>query len=426
MTRGALDRDLSRRLAEAQVANRWPAVSAAASIAGDQRWTGTVATTTDTQFRIGSITKSMTAAVVLLLVDEGSLDLDDRLETYLSDTSLGRATIRQLLAHTGGLPREAATPMWRTFQGPDRTELLDSLKESAPLAAPGARWHYSNLGYALLGEVVARVTDSDCRAVIDQRILQPLGLARTSWIASPPAAAGLRADPYADVVHVEPEMEQGAIGVGGQLWSTGTDLLVWADALLGRRPEVLPLHLVDTMHTVQAIVDGDQWEQSWGVGLLLRRVRGRVVAGHTGAMPGFSSALFVHRDTGVAGVVLVNATRASGTEDLVHDIVDGVLLETPAAEVASWTPTPVPEHLTGVLGRWWSEGDELLITWTGHHLRAALTRDPRSGSLFTEVGPDVYRVTEGRWFGEELRVLRDGREVASLEWATYPFTREPR
>ena len=257
-----------------------------------------LATTADVQYRIGSITKTFTAAAVLLLASDGVLDLDDRAEIYLPGAPVGKPTIRQLLAHCGGVQREAETPMWATMRGPDEAGLIESLAHAQMIDRPGVRWAYSNLGYALLGQIVHSVTTETIQQVVEQRLFQPLHLTRTSWQAQAPAATGYRSDPYQDLFHEEPNMDQGAIGVGGQLWSTIGDLLTWGNALIGGTPEVLPNAVVTAMHTLQVLVDTSHWRKGWGLGLILDRRADRIFAGHTGAMPGFLSALVTDRTTG--------------------------------------------------------------------------------------------------------------------------------
>lgn len=385
-----------------------------------------------TQYRLGSITKTFTAAVVLLLAERGRLDLDQTVGTHLPNTPLGRATLRQLLAHCGGVQREAPLPMWATLRGPDEAELLASLSRAEMVARPGERWHYSNLGYALLGQVVADVSGTSCTDFIDEQLIKPLGLRHTTWGPSPTAATGYRLDPYQDVAHAEPVMDQGAAGVGGQLWTTAEDVLVWADALTGGASDVLPETVTTAMHTLHVMTDCDQWTQGWGLGLILTRTGRGITSGHTGAMPGFLAALAIQGATRSAVIALTNVTRGIGIASLAADVLEHVLhydpvIPDPGNDRIS-SQTVAPPHLDGVLGRWWSEAEETVFTWHGGALRALLATEPvASESIFVVEGADRYRASSGRFQGEQLLVKRDGAgEVVELEWATYPFTRTPR
>jgi CubicO group peptidase (beta-lactamase class C family) len=385
-----------------------------------------------TAYRVGSITKTFTAAVVLLVAERGALELDAPVGSYLDGTGFGRVPVRALLAHCGGLPREVPLDMWESMRGPDTKALRAAFGDVQAVDRPWARWHYSNLGYAVLGQVLEEVAGASCPELIDGELLGPLGLTGTVWSRPPKAAVGYRLDPYADRVHVEPVMDQGAIGVGGQLWSTAADLLRWGDALAGGAPDVLPEPVVESMNTVQVMVDRQAWTSAWGLGLILERRDGRVLAGHTGAMPGFLSALWVDRGSRSVAVALTNTTRGVAIADVAAEALDLVLAATPEPVGEPWRPAPpCPPELEGVLGRWWSEADETVFSWRADGLHAHLASAPTTSETRfapeAEPGGEVFRAVAGRMAGERLRIRRDGRgEVVGLEWATYPFTRSPR
>jgi CubicO group peptidase (beta-lactamase class C family) len=380
------------------------------------------------QYRLGSVTKTFTAAVVLLLAERQVLDLDEPVDRYLPGTGIGRSRVRQLLAHTGGVPREAPLPMWSTMRGPDRDGLIEALARAGPLARPGERWHYSNLGYAILGQVVRRVTGSTCEDLITGELLAPLGLASTTWKPLLDRAVGYRQDPYLDgVLHQEPEMEQGEIGVAGQLWSTAEDLLGWGHALAGGVPEVLPPEVTTAMHTPQVMVDPDRWDQGWGLGLILDRRSERIVSGHTGAMPGFGAAISIDRAAGVVVLAFANVTRGIALNELCLQIIDETAGRLPGEPVEQRTPTlyQPAAGLAGVLGRWWSESEETVFSWRDGALRAHLAgRAVTTATTFGHEGADCYRALTGRLRGEWLLVKRDENgDVSQLEWATYPYHR---
>ncbi|MGI9004208.1 MAG: serine hydrolase domain-containing protein [Pseudonocardia sp.] len=144
---------------------------------------GGVAAGPTVPYRIGSITKTFTAALVLSLVEDGVLGLDDRVEEHLPGTPVGVVTLRALLSHSGGMQREAPVDMWESMQGPDGLGLRRALGRAELVDRPGARWHYSNLGYAVLGQVVERATGAACTALVDERLIGPLGLSATVWAA---------------------------------------------------------------------------------------------------------------------------------------------------------------------------------------------------------------------------------------------------
>lgn len=382
-----------------------------------------------TQYRIGSITKTFTAAIVLLLAERGLLDLDEQVEVYLPGTSVGQPRLRHLLAHCGGVQREAPLPMWSTMQGPDREELRQALTRAEMIDRQGARWHYSNLGYAVLGQIVEQVAGIACEDLIDRELIKPLGLTATTWQPTEMAATGYRMDPYQDIVHPEPRMQQGTIGVGGQLWSTIADLLVWGHALTGGAPEVLSDAVIAAMHTPLVMVDRDAWTQGWGLGLILDRRPTRIVSGHTGAMPGFVAALSLDRASQTVVAALSNVTRGVRVGALAIGILEEIADDlAPVSPAEAVNRGPCPEHVMGVLGRWWCEAEETVFTWHDGTLQAYLSDSPStSRTVFSRQGHDSYRASSGRQQGERLYVIRDDHgQVSQLEWATYPYTRTPR
>jgi CubicO group peptidase (beta-lactamase class C family) len=387
-----------------------------------------------TQYRIGSITKTFTAAAVLLLAERGELDLDEPVDSYLPGTSLGRVRLRQLLCHSGGVEREVPLPMWRTMVGPDVDELLEGLTRSGTVARPGARWHYSNLGYALLGQVLHRVTGRPGEELISTELLAPLGLTSTTWQPEPDHAEGYRLDPYrSGVLHAEPVMDQRAIGLAGQLWSTADDLLTWGYALLGGVPDGLAPEIGAAMRVLQAMADPDDWTQGHGLGLMLCRRADRILSGHTGGMPGYQAALWMDPKSRLVVCAFANVSRGIELSQSCAELIEQVAGRLPADPAPVWTPVlgssgpGESDGLDGILGRWWSEGEETVFGWRDGTLRAHLADRPESSQTsFQRVGRHRYLASQGRLCGEWLHIIRgsDGA-VRELEWATYRYLRRP-
>ncbi|MFD0788576.1 serine hydrolase domain-containing protein, partial [Micromonospora azadirachtae] len=133
----------------------------------------------DLQYRIGSISKTMTAVTVMQERDAGRLNLDDPLEEHLPDTGVGGLTLRQLLGHASGLQREPVGEWWERAEGTDLATLLTGVNADK-IAYPAHRaYHYSNLAYGLLGGVLERTTGTPWAELVHRRILDPLGLRRT-------------------------------------------------------------------------------------------------------------------------------------------------------------------------------------------------------------------------------------------------------
>jgi CubicO group peptidase (beta-lactamase class C family) len=434
----SLAAELRAILAGAQSEKRAPSIAAAVLRDGEVVWADAVGladaeggeqATPEHQYRIGSITKTFTAVAIMQLRDEGKLELEDRLDAHLPVPAHGGLTIRRMLSHASGLQREIPGDVWETMKFPSSTdELLATLEEAEQVLAPGERWHYSNLAFILLGEVIAKLSGTAYEDYVEQRILEPLGLTRTGFSPSGPTAIGYSVAPYEDVVRREPMMVErtGGIAAAGQLWSTVGDLCKWA-AFLADPGDLLSKDALETMTSVQAMADSVRWQLAWGVGLMLVRSGERIYAGHDGGMPGYLANVLVSREDKLGAAVLTNGDTLSPSE-LAVALMDK-LRERHPPEPQAWKPDAgAPKELAGVLGRWWSEGAEFVFRWRGEVLEARWAEAPEWApwSRFEPLGDDRFRTVYGRERGELLRVVRDDDGTPTkLYWATYPFTRDP-
>jgi CubicO group peptidase (beta-lactamase class C family) len=428
MTREATRDRLVREL---QRDHRVPAVSAAVYRADRPPWlltAGAPAVTTDTAFRIGSITKTFTAVLVMQARDAGLLDLDDRVGAHLDASAHGDATIRTLLSHTAGLQREPYGDLWDTLDMPSADELLAGLARAEAVLPPARRWHYSNLGYAVLGHLAAARFGGTWEEVLTERVLTPLGLTRTTVMPHTPVAQGYLVDAYSDVARPEPHTDFRGVGPAAQLWSTAADLARWAQFLVAPDPAVLDPATAEEMRTPVTVTDPEEWHTGWGLGLILTPRGGRVVhVGHSGAMPGFLAGAYARKDGAIGAAVLGSSGTASEVTVLPHALIEASLAEDPP-DVVPWTPgSPPPPELASVLGRWWSEGFEFVFRWVDGRLEARAAEAPpnRPPAVFAVESGDVLRTVSGREAGEQLRLTRgeDGR-VVRMHWATYRVTRD--
>ena len=426
-----------RRLAlEAQKEGRLPSLAAAVFRAGEVVWSDAVGladveeqtkATPDTQYAVASITKTFTAASVFQQRDEGKLELDEPLSRYLPEAAHGSPTLRRMLAHASGLQREPPGEVWETLEFPAEEELLARLGEAEQVLGGGAAWHYSNLAYALLGHVVARVSGTPFRDYVAERLLRPLGLTRTTWGPEAPVAKPYFVEPYSDAVRREPELELGGKGGESGLYGTVGDLARWGSFLVDPDEAVLGPQSVAEMHELQIMAEPD-WTLGWGLGIELWRRGERIFGGHTGGFPGFLSIFIYSRRYGIGAVALTNSGLWPKLSETGLELAEAALEEfTP--ELEPWVPEePPPEKIVTLLGRWWSEGSETVFSWRHGKLEARLATAPpeREPSVFEQEGDDRFRTVSGGERGEVLRVVRDGSgAVVKLYWATYPFTREP-
>src|SRR2546421_2510295 len=319
----------------------------------------------DVQYRIGSISKTLTAALILQLRDEDRLSLDDLLYRHLPGTPVGNVTIRQLLGHVSGLQREPVGEWWeRTAVGPVDA-LLAELTPDAAALEPNRTYHYSNVAYGLLGAIAERIAGEPWSVQVDKRLLAPLGMTRTTYHPTEPFARGYVVHPWHRTLREEPRHDAGAMAPAGQLWSTAADLAKWAAFLADPVPSVLAPDSVARMCAPVTIADPDAWTAGHGLGLQLWRRGERVYVGHTGSMPGYLAVLAVHRPSRTGVVAYANAYTLHGGNlgDVGRDILTEILdcePERPEPWRPGATPPPDAEALTG---RWWWMGREYQASW---------------------------------------------------------------
>ncbi|MGW3095813.1 serine hydrolase domain-containing protein [Streptomyces sp. NPDC001102] len=428
-------RALLHRIAVAQAEGRAPSLVATVVRGGRAVWHG-ARTSVDghgpdenVQYRIGSITKTFTAVLVLRLRDEGLLDLGDPLEKHLPGTGAGEATIADLLAHTGGLAAESPAPWWERTPGSLRPELADVLGEG-PLPHPvGRRFHYSNPGYTLLGALVEKLRGASWDQVLRSEVLEPLGLDRTSFHPRAPHAGGWAVHPWADVLLPEPSEDLGRMAAAGQLWSTTGDLAKFAVFLVAGDDRVLSADSVREMRTPAApaeaadVMDGT----SYGLGMQILRRHGRLLVGHSGSLPGFLANLSISVEDDVAAVVLANCTSGPLLSTVGADLVR-IVAEAEPRIPEPWRPSRgVDADVLELAGQWYwgTYGFALRLTADG-----LASLEPLSGagrcSRFRPNGDGTWTGLEGYYAGELLKAVRrpDGT-VSHLDLGSFVFTRQP-
>lgn len=465
---------LIRVVAGLREGRRVPAVSAAAGRGGEVVWTGVASApragdpTPEHAFRIGSITKPMVAVAVLRLVEEGKVALHDPIGTHLPDAPAADATIAELLSHTSGLPAEPAGVWWERAGGSTWAQIVAS--GLPQLVAPGTRYHYSNVGFAVLGRLVEVVRGRAWDAVLRDELWTPLGMTATGRVPTGPYVPGYAVHPHADLVHDEPVADYLAMGPAGELWSTPSDLVrfgMWLachDTFGEAGDAVLPAVARRLMTAPRMVVDepGAAWTGAFGLGVQVRKdlidVPGLVsghasglgtvpvrTVGHSGSVPGFTADLRVDVETGDAVAVIGSSTGGFGDGT-------GLLAALRGARPAGGLPGVVrgpeggsagPSAGLRTEGGAGTGGDaaggvpELTGTWywgpVPFTLRAAdgrLALAGEPGVRGTEFAPGGtpgtwVGVTAGYWQGETLRpVERDGRLVA-LDVGTFCLTRSP-
>jgi CubicO group peptidase (beta-lactamase class C family) len=426
-------RALLHRLATAQVEGRAPSVVAAVVRDGRTVWQdgwGDVdgeRPDGDVQYRIGSITKTFVAIEVLRLRDEGVLALTDPIGRHLPGAPAGDATIGDLLAHTSGLHSEPPGPWFERTPGSLRPELGDLLADPPRAHPVGERFHYSNPGYALLGALVEQLRGRTWDEVLRAEVLEPLGLTRTTPQPVAPHAPGWAVHPWADVVLPEPLTDLGRMGPAGQAWSTTTDLARLAVFLLDGDSGVLGPESLARMRTPSAAPEAGDWDSAYGMGLQIVRRDGRLLAGHTGSVPGFVATVWTSATDGLGAVVLANVTSGFPVARLAADLLHTVAEREPRIP-APWRPlTSIDPDLLALSGPWyWGAAPFALRPLADGALELRPLAGAARGGRLVPVGDREWRATSGYFDGERLRIVRDASgAVTHLDLGTFVFTRRP-
>jgi CubicO group peptidase (beta-lactamase class C family) len=431
-----LVRDLERQVRQAQSQWHCPALSAGLVRDGALVWSCHVgsarlapdaAPTDDTQYMIGSITKTFTAVLIMALRDAGRLSLEDRLEKYLPTTRHGAITIRQMLAHASGLQREPVGRIWENLDAPDQERLLRELEDAEQVLPVHFAFHYSNLAFALLGQIVERIEARPWSEVVTERILAPLEMKNTTLAPDNAGRAlGYQIHPHTGVATMEPQFDLKATAPLGGLWSTVADLGRYASFVADPIDEILASATVDEMCRPLIMTDVEGWARAYGLGYDLQRIGERVLAGHGGAMPGFLSGMRVRRQDRVGAVVFANTTAGAQPVALAGQLVTAVLDAEPAL-ASVWMPSQSQPDFDGILGSWWTEGEEIVFEVRDNVLWSRIPGGlAMAETRFVRVDGDRFRAVLGREGGELLELTRGpGGDVQRMHFATYALTRTP-
>lgn len=276
--------------------------------------------TPDTLYRIGSVTKLFTATAILILRDAGRLRLDDPLTDHLpwfamksASADGGPITIRHLLTHTSGLPREAAFPYFTDSRFPSIDEIRTRLPAQERPLPTESRWKYSNLGATLAGEVVTTVSGEAYPDFVRRHVLEPLGMSAT-LVASPPPGHPRLATGYARRLPGRertpaPFNDLRGLTAAGNMTTSVADLARFAMLQLrggaAGGAQVLSGRTLAEMQRVHWLQP--DWQAGWGLGFRVLRLQGQTFVGHGGAVRGFRSELRICPTSKVAASVFLNA-----------------------------------------------------------------------------------------------------------------------
>ncbi|MEU4195813.1 serine hydrolase domain-containing protein [Kribbella sp. NPDC026611] len=354
-----------------------------------------VETTTESVFQIGSITKVWTTSLVMQLADEGKLDLDRPVRSYLpefviaDETAAAAITTRQLLDHTAGFEGDIFN---ETGKGDDAVEkFVATLSEVTQLFPPGEMFSYNNAGFAVLGRLVEVLRGTSYDAALREHLFTPLGLAHA---ATDPYEAILH---RAAVGHIRPEpdaepvpapmwaMTRGMAPAGAMLALSARDLLAFAKLHLDGGGDVLSAASVRAMQEPQVKLPAlGMMGESWGLGWELFDWDGTRVIGHDGGTIGQSAFLRVVPEHGLAVALLTNG---GDTVEVYKAVFDHVIRELAGLELPalpSPPAEPVPVDVERMLGTYSCEVMDVTVR-RDHD--GKLWLDQTMKGILAELGP---------------------------------------
>jgi CubicO group peptidase (beta-lactamase class C family) len=261
----------------------------------------------DVKFRLGSLTKQFTAALVLQLQDEGKLKIDDPVSKYLPDApaAWAKITLAELLGHTSGIPSFTGLKEFRTWSlSPHTTEEELALFRDKPLDfEPGSKFDYSNSNYEVLGAVVEKVSGKKYGDLLRERIFDPLDMKDTGLdtdeLILPRRAQGYM--PGKSGLALARSESMTVPWAAGSIYSTTGDLLKWEHGLFGGK-------VISAESLKQMTTPG---KGNYGLGVFVRNQDGLEVVDHGGGIEGFNTQLTYVPERRIAVIVLSNVNGAA-------------------------------------------------------------------------------------------------------------------
>jgi len=391
----------------------------------------------NTIYSICSISKLFTSVAIMKLRDAGKLRLEDLVADHLPWFNLqqqfpdeGPITIRSVLTHSSGLPRESDYPYWSgpDFPFPSPKQVKAKLGSQKTLYSPSTYYQYSNLGISLLGEIVAEVSGMPFQKYIEENILKPLRLANTRpklpeslWRGK--LATGYTSHKRDGTRSMLPLFQAKGIAAAAGFSSTVKDLALfasWQFRLLEKGgEEIIKASTLREMQRVHWV--NPDWKTTWGLGFSVREVDGKTMVGHGGSCPGYRSTLNIDTHEKQAFIVMINASGvspskyATGMRDILKKAEDNGEQEKVAVDLEAYAG-----HYNAQ--PWW--GETAVLPWQGKLAIFGLPsgNPAESLTLLKHIEGDTFRrVRNDETLGEEIIFERDetGKVVRMWRHSNY-------
>ncbi len=403
--------------------------------------------------RVASITKTFTTLSVLQLRDDGLLTLEDPLVLHIpefgaANPTAGRledVTIKRMVTHRSGLTTEPPLPGWGALSFPTMNAIVAALPQAEVAILQDSAFKYSNFAFALLGEVIARLSGRPYVEYVKANILGPLGMTLTDFDLSldmqPHSATGYSPSEHEDRPVKAPYAHMAGMCAAGQLHSNVRDLAKWISFQFktdggdrdDTKGQVLAGTALEEMH--RPVYLEPDWSAGQALGWRVVRVGGRVFHNHGGGIHGFGSNVAFHKPSKTGVVVLANIWPTVAAAQIAQDML-GLVLDADANAVKTTArqepalPGNAPATLTEYMGRYRAEpGIPALIEYRGGALRL-VGPEPEAYTLHAPATleltgtSDALMVRGGRGSGELAVFKRDSNGgIASYELGGFVFKR---
>jgi CubicO group peptidase (beta-lactamase class C family) len=371
--------------------------------------------TTAHRFRIASHSKTFTATAVVALAEGGVLRLDDTVGRWLPDvvgTGVGDVTLRELLAHGGGLVRDGWDgDHWQLVRAfPDPAGLQRIAADAAAVLARNERFKYSNVGFSLLGAVIEAATGTPYPEHVRGALLAPLGLTATSPDIDPTDAGdhatGYSAVAYADARVPIDHIATGAMAAATGFSSTADDVVRWASAHFRGDERVLSDDAKRQMQRTEWKVEGSG---EYGLGFAVADLGERRVLGHGGGFPGFITHTWFDPADRLAVAVLTN-TIDGPAQTAASVLVRLVDLAQQASRADDHPPVEDPTRFTGRFTTLWGCLDVVALGGRLFAMSPALDDPIPAVQRLAMVDDDTLRIDAAPGYGspgERFEYRRD-------------------
>jgi|AntRauMFilla1563_2_1112583.scaffolds.fasta_scaffold05405_2 CubicO group peptidase (beta-lactamase class C family) len=378
---------------------------------------------------ICSISKLFTSVAIMKLYDEGKLRLDDNVSDLLPAYNLqqkypesGPITIRSLLTHSSGLPREADYPYWTgpDFPFPTTAQIDSKLSEQETLYPASTYFQYSNLGLTLLGEIVEELSGVSYDEYVEEHILKPLGLSDTrtelpEQLYGNELAIGYsaltRSGTREKVNFFQANGIKPAAGFSSNVENLGK-FASWQFRLRDTTSiEILKPSTLKYMHNVHWI--DPNWKTTRGLGFgIYKGEKGTVWVGHSGSCPGYETTLQIDLKSKRAYSVMINANGVNPIKYArgINEIINKVKLPTKEAAAEDVVNKKNLQEFVGYYSPMPWRSEEYISTWGDKLVMLPLPADNPSKAmiLFKHIEGDTFRrIRDNEELGETLVFERD-------------------